>query len=219
MQPEPRQRVLPVRSRPRAPAALNGLNGFVRERLRASIRVKTRLLDPASVASVAAVATAVVGSYRKGGKVVLFGNGGSAADAQHIAAELVGRYYQDRPALPALALHTNTSSLTAIGNDYSFAEVFARPVEALVEAKDVAIGISTSGNSQNVLEGLKAAKRKGAVTIALTGASGGRLREVVDTCVRVPVEDTPRIQEAHILIGHIVCEWVEQELFAPRRAS
>lgn len=184
-----------------------------RERIRESIRTKQELLAGGHIRLIAQVAEAMAAAYRKGGKVLLFGNGGSAADAQHIAAELLGRYYYDRPALPALALHANTSALTAIANDYSYAQVFARQVEAAVRSGDVAIGISTSGNSENVIEAVCAARARGAVTVALTGRSGGRLRELVDFCLAVPADDTPRIQEAHILIGHVLCELVEQELF------
>ncbi|MGC8773493.1 MAG: D-sedoheptulose-7-phosphate isomerase, partial [Conexivisphaera sp.] len=141
------------------------------------------------------------------------GNGGSAADAQHIACELVGRYMMERRALPAIALTTNTSCLTAIGNDYSFDEVFARQVRALVRAGDVAMGISTSGRSRNVILGMRAARELGAGTVGLTGADGGELCSVSDVCVRVPSRLTPRIQEAHIAIGHIISEIVEVELF------
>ena len=185
----------------------------IRQRIRESQQVKEELLKDRWIRSVACVADVMVDAYRKGGKVLLFGNGGSAADAQHIAAELAGKYYYERPPLPAVALNTNTSLLTAIGNDYSFAQVFARQIEALAEADDVAIGISTSGNSENVIEGVKAARVKGATTVGLTGASGGGLKQFVEHCLCVPATDTLRIQEAHILIGHIFCDLVEQELF------
>jgi len=190
----------------------------VRDRIRESARVKDALLAEEYVAPLVRVAEAIVSAYRRGGKVLLFGNGGSAADAQHIAAELVGRYLYDRPALPALALHANTSALTAIANDYGYARAFARQVEAEARPGDVAIGISTSGNSENVIEGLRAARGQGALTVALTGAGGGRLKGLVDFLLAVPSTDTPRIQEAHILTGHVLCELVEQELF-PRAAA
>ena len=189
-------------------------DSHIRRRIYESQRVKEGLLEDSRVHLVSTLAELIVEAFRNGGKVLLFGNGGSAADAQHIAAELGGKYYLDRPPLPALALHANTSLLTAIGNDYSFAEVFARPIRALAVAGDVAIGISTSGNSDNVIEGVKVARAKGAKTVGLTGATGGRLKELVDYCLCVPATDTPRIQEAHILIGHIICELVEQQLFA-----
>lgn len=159
------------------------------------------------------VAEELIQAYKAGKKVLLFGNGGSAADAQHIAAELVGKYYLERKPLPAQALTVNTSSLTAIGNDYAFEQIFARQVEALGNSGDVAIGISTSGNSPNVIRGLQAGKRKRLITVGLTGEDGGTLKGEVDYCICVPSKDTPRIQEAHILIGHILCELVERSLF------
>lgn len=192
------------------PEKLN-LNALVTRRIEESIATKRALLDLS--ASIAAVGERLIEAYRAGRKVLLFGNGGSAADAQHIAAELVGRYYFHRRALPAEALTINTSSLTAISNDYSFDHVFARQIEAFGQPGDVAIGLSTSGNSPNVIEGVRAAKKIGMVTIGLTGAGGGRLRDEVDFCVAVPATDTPRIQEAHGLIGHVWCELVEQALF------
>jgi len=154
----------------------------------------------------------IIGAYKTGGKVVLFGNGGSAADAQHIAGELVGRFMLKRQAFPAIALTTNTSTLTAVANDCGYEEVFSRQVEALVNDKDVVIGISTSGNSPNVIEAMKTAKMKGAKTIGLTGGNGGKLVGVADLVLIVPSDSAPRIQEAHITIGHIVCELVEREL-------
>jgi D-sedoheptulose 7-phosphate isomerase len=154
----------------------------------------------------------IVTAVKAGGKVVLFGNGGSAADAQHLAGELVGRFKLERQALPAIALTTNTSTLTAMANDCGYETVFSRQVEALVSEKDVVIAISTSGNSSNVIEAVKAAKKKGVKTIGLTGGSGGKLAKAADLVITVPSKDTPRIQEAHITIGHIVCELVEREL-------
>ena len=154
----------------------------------------------------------IITAYKTGGKVVLFGNGGSAADAQHIAGELMGQFKLKRQALPAIALTTNTSVLTAVANDYGYDNVFSRQVEALVNEKDVVVGISTSGNSPNVVEAIKLAKMKGAKTIGLTGGNGGKLAEVADLALIVPSDSTPRIQEAHITIGHIVCELVEREL-------
>lgn len=186
----------------------------IRRRIQESQRVKERLLEGSQLELVAQVANWIIAAYRKQGKVLLFGNGGSAADAQHLAAELGGRFYLDRAPLPALALPANNSLMTAVGNDISFAQVFARPVQALAAADDVVIGISTSGNSENVIEGVKVARANGAKTVALTGASGGRLKELVDCCICVPSADTPRIQEAHILIGHIICELVEDRMFA-----
>ena len=145
--------------------------------------------------------------------MLLFGNGGSAADSQHIAAEFVGRFAFDRPPLPALALSVNTSCVTAIGNDYGFDLVFSRQIEALARPGDMAIGISTSGNSANVLHGLSVARKMGLCTVALTGCTGGKLKSAVDYCICAPSNETPRIQECHILIGHIISELVEETIF------
>lgn len=187
------------------------LQAIVEERIRAGVALHQALLDdPDLIRSVTAAARIIVRALQGGRKLLLFGNGGSAADAQHIAAELVGRYLRDRSALPAIALTTNPSSLTAIANDHSFDQVFARQIEALGRPGDVALGISTSGNSRNVVVALKAAKRLGLATLGLTGSRGGALRATVDCCIAVPSRETPRIQEAHILIGHIICEIVER---------
>jgi D-sedoheptulose 7-phosphate isomerase len=159
------------------------------------------------------VSELLVEALIQGKKPILFGNGGSAADAQHIAAELVGRFAFDRPALPALALSVNSSCLTAIGNDYGFDVVFARQIEALGGSGDVAIGISTSGNSPNVVSALAVARKMGLHTVALTGGSGGALKTAVDHCICVPSIETPRIQECHILIGHTISELVEESIF------
>jgi D-sedoheptulose 7-phosphate isomerase len=182
--------------------------------IQASIAVKERLLGNAeAVSTIAAVCEVVAGALQSGCKLLLFGNGGSAADAQHIAAELVGRFAFDRPALPAMALSVNSSCVTAIGNDYGFDRVFSRQIEALGRRGDVAIGISTSGNSPNVLMGVAAARNMGLHAIGLTNQSGGKLKDEVDHCICVPSDETPRIQECHILIGHIIAEIVEQALF------
>src|SRR5215470_3630885 len=190
--------------------------------IEASIATHERLLGDADVLStIATVSDIVLGALLQGHKVLLFGNGGSAADAQHIAAEFVGRFAFDRPALPALALSVNTSCITAIGNDYGFDQVFSRQLEALARPGDVAIGFSTSGNSPNVLHAISTAKKMGLQTVALTGTPGGKLQQAADLdhCVCVPSSETPRIQECHILIGHIVSELVEQELYAKGRVS
>jgi len=179
--------------------------------LEESISVKKALVKD-NVREIEDMVKLIINTYQKGGKVVLCGNGGSAADAQHIAAELVGRFKLERKPFPAIALTTNTSSLTALANDYGYKTVFWRQVEALVNEKDVVIGISTSGSSQNVVEAMRAAKKKGAATIGLTGSNGGKLAGVADLVVMVPSNNTPRIQEAHITIGHIVCELVERKL-------
>lgn len=186
----------------------------VSQSIEASIATKQELLRSADTLSmVAKVSELLVSALRQGNKVLLFGNGGSAADAQHIAAELVGRFAFNRPALPALALSVNTSCVTAIGNDYGFDQVFSRQLEALARSGDVAIGISTSGNSPNVVQALATAKKMGLHTVALTGHTGGDLHNRVDHCICVPSKETPRIQECHILIGHILSELVEREIF------
>lgn len=159
------------------------------------------------------IVQAIINCYKNNGKVVLFGNGGSAADAQHIAAEFVGKYKLERKSLPAIALATNTSIISAIGNDYGFEQVFERQIESMIESKDIAIGISTSGNSENVIKGILKAKEKGAKLIGFTGRSGGKLKDMVDILINVCSDNTPRIQEAHITVGHIICGLVEKEFF------
>lgn len=177
-----------------------------------SIQTKKELLKT-RVEVIAQIAKEIVDAYQRGNKVLWFGNGGSAADAQHLACELVSKFYLKRKALASIALTTNTSELTAIANDYDFNQVFARQVEALANPGDVVVGISTSGNSLNVIRGIKEAKRRGAITIAFTGVSGGNLKGNVDYLLTVPSEDTPHIQESHIMVGHIICYLVEKELF------
>jgi D-sedoheptulose 7-phosphate isomerase len=192
----------------------NDFEPRVSELIEASIATKQSLLRNKDVVlTVAKVSEVLVNALKQGNKALLFGNGGSAADAQHIAAELVGRFAFDRPALPALALSVNSSCVTAIGNDYGFDRVFSRQLEALARPGDVAIGISTSGNSSNVLNAMSTARKMGLHTIALTGGTGGNLRGSVDHCICVPSNETPRIQECHILIGHIIAELVEREIF------
>jgi D-sedoheptulose 7-phosphate isomerase len=187
------------------------LGEMVRDGIRASVDVREALL--ADVPAQVAVIRRLVEILAAGGQLLLFGNGGSAADAQHIATELVGRFYLERRPLPALPLTVNTSALTAIGNDYEFADVFSRQVEAYGRAGDGAIGLSTSGNATNVVEGIRAARRIGMVTIGLTGRDGGQLAGEVDIAIRVPSDDTPRIQEAHIMLGHLWCQGIEATLF------
>src|SRR5689334_1828008 len=189
----------------------DNLKERVRHSIGASISVKQALLDDENlVATIAQVSELLTTAVRNGSKPILFGNGGSAGDAQHIAAEFVGRFAFNRPPLPALALSVNTSCVTAIGNDYGFDLVFSRQLEALGQRGDVAIGISTSGNSTNVIKGVEAAKQKGLTTVALTGANGGKLKNAVDYWIGAPSDETPRIQECHILIGHIISELVEE---------
>jgi len=187
------------------------LEARFREQVESSIRAKQELLGDLSTCT--EVAHVLIATYRADGQLFLFGNGGSAADAQHIAAEFLGRYYLERPAMAATALTVNTSALTAIGNDYAFENVFARQLEALGRRGDVAVGISTSGNAANVVAGLRAASERGLITVAMTGRGGGQARELADHWVGVPSDDVPRIQESHIMIGHIWSELVEAELF------
>ncbi len=163
--------------------------------------------------TLARAAETLLAAYRNGNQAIFCGNGGSAADAQHLAAEFVGRYLMERRPLPALALHSNTSTLTAIGNDYGYEHSFARPLEAFGRRGDVLVGLSTSGNSPNVVEALGRARAMGLATIALTGEGGGRMREHADILLDVRSTETPRIQECHILIGHCLCAAVEQGLF------
>jgi D-sedoheptulose 7-phosphate isomerase len=203
----------------KAPKTIEQLQHLICTRIDRAIEIKTRLrADPGYQVLVATVAMQIVKSLSAGGKVLFFGNGGSAADAQHLAAEFTGRYLKERRALPALALHTNTSSLTAAGNDYGFDFIFARQLEALGKAGDVAVGISTSGNSRNVLRALETAKAKSIYTVALTGGSGGVIKNLADCVICIPSEETPRIQECHILTGHLICEIVEEMLFEPHEA-
>jgi D-sedoheptulose 7-phosphate isomerase len=196
------------------PENTKALHDLIRDRIQRSIEVKRVLLSDVSFQDqVAHVAMRIVDSLRAGGKVLFFGNGGSAADAQHLAAEFTGRYVKERRALPAIALNTNSSSVTSISNDYGFDFVFARQIEALGREGDVAIGISTSGNSVNVLRALEAAKSKSIYTAALTGSSGGLMKNVADCAICIPSDETPRIQECHVLTGHLICEIVELMLF------
>lgn len=186
----------------------------VSDTIKASIATKQQLLGNRElIAQIAKVSEILVKTFTQGNKLMLFGNGGSAADSQHIAAEFVGRFAFNRPPLPALALSVNTSCLTAIGNDYGFDQAFSRQIEALGRAGDMAIGISTSGNSPNVLLGLETAKKMGIHTVAFAGCTGGKMKGASDYCICAPSNDTPRIQECHILIGHIISELTEATIF------
>lgn len=193
---------------------MNDFEQRVSNSIKASIATKQQLLgNQELIAMIAKVSEVLVKTFTQGNKVMLFGNGGSAADSQHIAAEFVGRFAFDRPALPALALSVNTSCVTAIGNDYGFELVFARQIEALGRAGDMAIGISTSGNSPNVLRGLETAKKMGIHSVAFAGCTGGKMKGAADYCLCAPSNETPRIQECHILIGHIISELAEHTIF------
>ena len=190
------------------------MKDFIAQQFQASIDVKIQFFaNAACMDLLRTVSQLIIDAYRQGNKTLLAGNGGSAADAQHIAAEFVSRFYFDRPGLASIALTTDTSILTAIGNDYGYERLFSRQIEAQANKGDVYIAITTSGNSKNIIESIAAAKAKGVTTIGLTGATGGKLKEVADYCICVPSTDTPRIQECHILIGHIICAAVEKELF------
>lgn len=184
---------------------------LIEHRLRENIKAKEDTLKDLS--SIEAIAVSFIKCLKSGKRVYFFGNGGSAADAQHLAAEIVSRFYMERKGMPAEALSTNTSVLTAIANDYSFDNIFARQIEASGTEGDIAFGISTSGNSPNVLEAMKAARAKGLATVGFSGLDGGKLKGLVDHCFCAPSKDTPRIQEVHITVGHIICEIVEKEIF------
>lgn len=186
---------------------------FINQHIAESIETKQALKASATInENISKAALRCLDAYQKGHKILIAGNGGSAADAQHIAAEFVSRFEFNRPGLPASALTTDTSILTAIGNDYGFERLFSRQVEANGSAGDVFIGISTSGNSPNILTALQSAKELGLTTIGFAG-SGGKIQDECDICISVPSTHTPRIQECHILIGHIICAYVERELF------
>lgn len=176
-----------------------------------SIQVKEGLLRE-NIADIMKAAEVIISALKKGGKVIVFGNGGSAGDSQHMAAELVGRFKKERPAFAAIALTTNTSILTALANDYTYDVVFARQIEALGRKDDVAVGISTSGKAKNVAAGIRQAKKMGLATVALTGGDGGELAKAADVSLVVGSTSTPRIQEAHITVIHILCEIVEEQL-------
>jgi len=190
------------------------LSDSVRGQLVESIGVKEAIIQSEDqLTAIVGIAEKMIECYRAGGKVIFMGNGGSAADSQHLACELVSKFQMERAALQAIALSVNTSILTAIGNDYDYDQVFARQVEAWARPGDVVVGISTSGNSGNVVVAMEKAKELGAKTIAFTGESGGKLASVADMCFKAPSGSTPRIQEAHITAGHIICDIVEKALF------
>lgn len=180
----------------------------------ASINTKKSILqDEVLIQKIEMLTQKIIECYKNKGKVLWCGNGGSAADAQHLAAELSGRYYYDRPPLYSEALHVNTSYITAVANDYSYDEIFSRLVKAMIQPGDVLIGLSTSGNSKNVINALIEANKLGAYTVGFTGESGGKMKDYVQLLINVPNKDTPRIQESHMMIGHTVCQLVEEHLF------
>lgn len=190
------------------------MNRRIQESIEQSIAAKQAILaDGEFLARIQKAADIIIASLQGGGKIHFCGNGGSAADAQHLAAELSGRFYYDRPPLNAEALHCNTSYLTAVGNDYGYEHIFARLLRGTAKKGDVLIGISTSGNSRNILEAYGVCKDMGINIISMTGETGGKMKEQSDLLLNVPSTDTPRIQESHILIGHIICELVESAIF------
>ena len=187
---------------------------LIKNDIQKSIETKEAFLhDTQCIQSLTNIATAAINIYKQGRKILLAGNGGSAADAQHIAGELVSRFNFDRPGIPAIALTTDSSILTAIGNDYGYDKLFSRQIQAQAVPGDMFIGISTSGNSSNIIQALHECKKKEVVAVGLTGDSGGEMANLCNYCIKVPSSQTPRIQEVHILIGHIICATVERALF------
>src|SRR5215204_2619204 len=190
----------------------------IKKIIKASIDTKQSVLqNEGLLKTIAASVDVIVNAFRNGNRVYFCGNGGSAADAQHLAAEFSGRFYTDRKALPAEALHCNTSYLTAVANDYSYEVVYARLIEGIANAGDVLIGLSTSGNSANIVRAFETAKEKSVTTVGFTGITGGVMKGISDFLLNVPSADTPRIQESHIMLGHIICQLVEEKFFAVKR--
>ena len=187
------------------------IDNILRSNIERSVEVHGRLMAACLPAMIAA-ADALIHAYRNGRKALFFGNGGSSTDAQHLAGEFLGRYLRERSPMPAVALAENMSAVTAIANDYGYEQIYSRQLQALAVRGDVAVAISTSGNSQNVMEAVRKARELGLFTIGMTGSSGGQIRGLVDTLIAVPSDDTPRIQECHILIGHALCDAVEQAI-------
>jgi len=188
---------------------------YIKDQIKKSYETKQEIYKNEKLLNnIESVAKKCVELYRGDKKTILAGNGGSAADAQHIAAELVGRYGFDRPSIPSLALTTDTSNLTAIGNDYGYDQVFSRQLEGMGQEGDIFIGISTSGNSLNIVKAFESAKKKNIYTVALVGRDGGEMAKLADISLIIPSDSTPRIQESHILIGHILCDIIEKEIFA-----
>ena len=190
----------------------------IKEIIRASISTKEQVLNNETLlATICDVVKVIVNAFKNGNRVYFCGNGGSAADAQHLAAEFSGRFYTDRKALPAEALHCNTSYLTAVGNDYGFDLIYSRIIDGIGEPGDILVGLSTSGNSANIVKAFEKAVEKGMMTIAFTGMTGGLLKVNSTHLINIPSTDTPRIQESHIMVGHIICELVEEKYFNPKK--
>jgi len=186
----------------------------IKSSIKSSVENHTRVLNDSNLQmNIERIVTNSIEAFKNDKKMLFCGNGGSASDAQHIAAELSGRFYKDRPPLYAEALHVNSSYMTAVANDYGYEETYARMVEASGSKGDVLVGISTSGNSPNVVKAMQNAKEIGMVTVGFTGSKGGKMKEICDIMIQVPSDDTPRIQEVHILVGHIICQLIEEELF------
>ncbi len=186
----------------------------IRNIIQSSINVKQHVLqNEALIKTVSDCIAVITAAFKNGNKVLFCGNGGSAADAQHLAAEFSGRFYTDRDALPAEALHCNTSYLTAVANDYSYDVIYSRMIKGIGNKGDVLVGLSTSGNSKNIINAFDVAHEKGMVTIGFTGETGGKMKTISDYLLNVPSSDTPRIQESHILLGHIICQLVEEQIF------
>jgi D-sedoheptulose 7-phosphate isomerase len=186
----------------------------IKEIISNSIEVKQKLLqDETLLKTTCDVVNLITEAFKKGNRVYFCGNGGSAADAQHLAAEFSGRFYTDRKALPAEALHCNTSYITAVANDYGYEMVYSRMIDGIGQAGDVLVGLSTSGNSENIIRAFEAAKKKNMITVGFTGATGGKMKTLSDHLINIPSADTPRIQESHIMIGHIICQLVEENFF------
>jgi len=192
----------------------NIVEKFIANQVKKSYEIKQAIYENKELMElIQKVSKVTIEAYKQGNKTLIAGNGGSAADAQHIAGEFVSKFYFDRPGLASIALTTDTSILTAIGNDYGYEKLFSRQVQANGVKGDIFIGISTSGNSKNIIEALKECKEKGILTVGFTGENGGDMKELCDYCICVPSNETPRVQESHILLGHIICAVVEEELF------
>lgn len=186
----------------------------IKEIIGTSIETKQKLLaDEALLKTICDTVDVFVNTFKNGNRVYFCGNGGSAADAQHLAAEFSGRFYKDRKALPAEALHCNTSYLTAVANDYSFDDIYARLIDGIGEQGDLLVGLSTSGNSANIIRAFETARKNGMITIGFTGESGGKMKSLSDHLINIPSKDTPRIQESHIMVGHIICQIVEEKMY------
>ncbi|HEV8270527.1 MAG TPA: D-sedoheptulose 7-phosphate isomerase [Chitinophagaceae bacterium] len=187
----------------------------IKKIIKSSIDTKQSVLqNEGLLKAIAASIEVIVNAFQNGKRIYFCGNGGSAADAQHLAAEFSGRFYTDRKALPAEALHCNTSYLTAVANDYSFDDIYSRLIDGIGDAGDVLVGLSTSGNSANIVKAFETARKKAMITIGFTGKSGGNMKPLCDHLINIPSTDTPRIQESHIMVGHIICQLVEEKYFA-----